>query len=386
MTPDQSPEQLGVAKIALHGSPRAIGLEHGAALSVEICEVLDSFLRRSVEVFETPYEDIIKRIHGFEEHIDTEYIEEMQAIASGAGVDYEDILALNTFFDTDSIITYQSTTCINLVAHGAATADGRLIHGRNLDFPSTQACQNAARIFEYHPRTGNSFLSAGWAGVAGAFTAMNSAGMTVTEVGAWDKDVSWNGMPLVFLLRKILQYANSLEDAFEIARMTPKTGGFNLTVTDWRVPESMAIEISATQAARRKSRKGLLVVSDNRMAAKMMAEGLVPASAVSRYIRMYDLAEQHYGNIDVDAMRDILRDRYDLLLRRESLTYNSICSTGTLQSVIFEPDDLTMWVSQSSVPAPDGAFVRYALEVASETSPRGTAALPAVYLADRGCK
>jgi len=386
MTPDLNPDRLGPSKIVLRGSPRAIGLDHGAALSIEIAEVVDSFLRRSASLFETPYDEIMRRVKFFEDHIDSEYLEEMQAIASGAGVDYEDILALNTFFDTDSIVTCQSTTCINLAAHGPATADGRLLHGRNLDFPSTQACQNAARVFEYHPRTGNSFLSAGWAGVSGVFTAMNSAGMTISEVGAWDRDVSWNGTPLVFLLRKILQYANSLEDAFEIARMTPKTGGFNLTVTDWRVPEAMAIEISATRAARRKSRRALLVVSDNRMAPKMMGEGLVPASAVSRYIRMCDLAERNYGKIDVEIMRDILRDRYDLLLRRESLTYNSICNTATLQSVIFEPDDLAMWASHTSVPAPDGTFVRYTLDNASETSSPDGANAAAVYLADRGCR
>jgi predicted choloylglycine hydrolase len=361
-------ERVGTAKIILAGSPRDIGMAHGAALSVEISEIIDSFLRPSAQVFETPYDEIRRRIKGFEQHIDPEYIEEMQTIASAARVDYEDILAINTFFDTDSIMTYQSTTCINLVAFGPATESGRLIHGRNLDFPSTQACQNGARVFEYHPRTGNSFLAAGWAGMAGVFTAINSAGLTVTEVGAWDRDVSWEGTPLVFLLRKIMQYADTIEDAFEIVRMTPKTAGFNLTLTDYRVPEAIAIEISAKAAARRRSRKSLLVVSDNRMAASMPSDGLAPPSAVSRYIRMYDLAEQHYGRIDVATMRNILADRFDLLLRRQTLTYNSICNSGTLQSVVFEPDELAMWVSQWSVPAPDGVFVRYALDPALDAA------------------
>lgn len=379
MTEHNLSERVGTAKIVLAGSPRDIGMEHGRALSVEISEIIDSFLRQSAEVFETPYDEIRRRVKGFEEHIDPEYIEEMHAIAAAARVDYEDILALNTFFDTDSIMTYQSTTCVNLVAFGSATESGRLIHGRNLDFPSTQAVQNAARVFEYHPRTGNSFLSACWAGVAGAFTAINSAGLTVTEVGAWDRDVSWEGTPLVFLLRKIMQYSDTIEDAFEIVRMTPKTAGFNLTLTDYRVPEAIAIEISAKAAARRRSRKSLLVVSDNRMAASMPSNALAPPSAVSRYIRMYDLAEQHYGRIDVATMRNILADRFDLLLRRQSLTYNSICNSGTVQSVVFEPDELAMWVSQWSVPAPDGVFVRYALDDvpdAQETSSARRSYLP----------
>lgn len=362
MTTERMVDRLEPAKIVLSGSPRDIGRDHGSRLSVEIAEAVESFLRQGAKVFETPYEEILQRVKGFEEHIDPEYLEEMQGIARGAGVEYEDILALNTFFDTDSIFTYQSTTCVNLVAFGSATADGRLLHGRNLDFPSTHAVQNAARVFELHPETGNSFLSAGWAGMSGVFTAMNSAGLTITEVGAWDRDVSWQGMPLVLLLRKITQYANSLEDAFEIARMTPKTAGFNITISDWRVPEAMAIEISANAAARRKSRKSLLVVSDNRMSATRMSNQLAPPAAIARYIRMCDLAEKDYGRLDVPAVRAILQDRYDLLLRRESLTYNSICNGGTVQSVIFEPEDLAMWVSQWSVPAPDGAFVRFILD------------------------
>lgn len=384
MTAERMLDIVDPCKIVLHGSPRDLGLEQGTRLSAEIAEVLESFLRRSAKVFETPYDEILRRVKGFEEHIDAEYLEEMQAIACGAGVEYEDILALNTFFDTDSIFTYQSSTCINLVAFGPATADGRLLHGRNLDFPSTQACQNAARVFEYHPQTGNSFLSACWAGMAGVFTAVNSVGLTITEVGAWDRDVSWQGTPLVFLMRKIMQYANSLEEAFEIVRMTPKTAGFNITMSDWRVPEAMAIEISAKAAARRKSRKGLLVVSDNRMSATRMSDQLTPPSAISRYIRMYDLAEQCYGEINVPRMRTMLRDRYDLLLRRESLTYNSICNSGTLQSVIFEPEELAMWVSQWSVPAPDGTFVRFALETAPDARESESSAA-ARYLADHLC-
>ena len=383
MTTERILDGIEPCKIVLCGSPRDIGLEHGSRLGAEIADLVESFLERSAKVFETPYEEIRRRVKCFEEHTDAEYLEEMQAIARGAGVDYEDILALNSFFDTDSIFTYQSSTCINLVAFGPATADGRLLHGRNLDFPSTQACQNAARVFEYHPQTGNSFLSACWAGAAGVFTAMNSVGLTITEVGAWDRDVSWKGTPLTLLLRKIMQYAESLEEAFEIARMTPKTAGFNITVSDWRVPEAMAIEISASAAARRKSRKSLLVVSDNRMSATKMSGQLAPPSAISRYIRMYDLAEQWYGRIDLASMRNILRDRYDLLLRRESLTYNSICNSGTLQSVMFEPEDRALWVSQWSVPAPDGAFVKYTLEGAPDVAPTETIGLR--YVAGRMC-
>ncbi|UCH34388.1 MAG: hypothetical protein JSV65_17975 [Armatimonadota bacterium] len=384
MTEQQLSDRIGTAKITLTGSAGEIGHQHGSALSVEIAEVIESFLRRSAEVFETPYDEIRRRIKGFEERIDPEYVEEMQAIACAARVDYEDVLALNTFFDTDSILTCQSAMCVNLVAFGPATASGRLLHGRNLDFPSTQEVQSSARVIEYHPRTGNSFISACWAGVAGVFTAMNSAGLTITEVGAWDRDVSWDGTPLVFLLRKIMQYADSLDDAYEIVRMTPKTGGFNLAVTDWRVPEAIAIEISANAAARRRSRKAVMVVSDNRMSATMASNQLAPPSAVSRYIRMCDLAEQAYGQIDVAAMRSILADRYDLLLRRQTLTYNSICNSGTLQSVIFEPDELAMWVSQWSLPAPDGAFVRYTLDTSADAV---NTAVPAAseYIGNRLC-
>ena len=98
---------------------------------------------------------------------------------------------------------------------------------------------------------------------------------------------------------------------------------------------------------------------------------------------MYDLAEQHYGRIDVATMRNILADRFDLLLRRQSLTYNSICNSGTVQSVVFEPDELAMWVSQWSVPAPDGVFVRYALDEAPDA--QETSSARRSYLPNRLC-
>lgn len=353
-------EELRVSTI-LSGAPYDLGRRHGEQLASQIAAYLDEFLRHSAEVFETPFDAVLANVRRLESHIDLDYLEEMRGIADGAGLEYADILALNTFVDTDLILTSQQMTCINVVAFGEASADGSLVHGRNLDFPHRDALLRAATVFRCRPAKGHPFLSVAWAGHSGAFTAMNAAGITVTELSFVTDDVQAEATPMPFIVRRIAQYASSIDDAVEIVATSRRSAGFNLTVTDSKIPEARAIEFTATRYGVREADRGCLVVSDNRLSKEMRKGQLAEPCAVARYIRALELAEAHRGKVDVEVMKQILADRFDLLTRRESATYNCICSRNTIQSVVFAPQQRRAWVSNRTVPAPLGQYVRYSL-------------------------
>ena len=73
------------------------------------------------------------------------------------------------------------------------------------------------------------------------------------------------------------------------------------------------------------------------------------------------MAESARGTIDLDVMRRILADRYDVVARRRLGNYNCVCSKNTVQSVVFEPQKHMAWVSHKQAPAPLAEYLPYAL-------------------------
>jgi hypothetical protein len=341
------------------GNPTSLGAGHGAALREAIRFNCERFLRASEGVFGIPYERIRAHLDAFDRFVPDEYRDEMQAVAQAAGVSYEDILALNTFLDTDAIVESQVSHCINLVAYGAATADGRLIHGRNLDFPTAGTIEKTAAVLVVRPDRGNAFLSVGLAAFVGTPTGMNEHGLTVTEITSRTPHVRAEGVPLMILLRMVLQYASSIAEASEIIRSTPRTAGFNITLTDWRGPEAVCVEFDCENVGIRRARRSLLVVSENRLTPALSRGQRLSPSGVARHIRAHDLADEHYGRITPEVMREILRDRWDPVYRRVGKSHNCLCSNDTVQSVVFLPEERHAWVSNRSIPAPDGESIEY---------------------------
>jgi hypothetical protein len=355
--------------VDLTGNPTSLGAQHGAALGERFRADCQQFIHSAETIFDTPYERIGANLDIFDRSVPDEYRQEMQALADAASVTYEDILALNTFLDTDGIVESQASHCINLVAYGPATADGRLLHGRNLDFPAVAFAERNAAVFTYRADRGNAFLSVAWGGFIGVLTGMNEHGLTVTEITSRARHVSPEGIPLMLLLRMVLQYASNIEEAIEIIRSSPRTAGFNVTLTDWRVAEAVCVEFDAEKVGIRRARKSLLVVSENRLTPALAKEQRLSPSGVARHIRAHDLADRHYGRITPEVMIEILRDRWDPVYRREGKSHNCLCSNETVQSVIFVPQERRALISNRSVPAPDGEYVEYTLPAVSGVVP-----------------
>jgi hypothetical protein len=370
--------------LELAGPPTSLGAQHGAALGKRFRADCQQFIRSAETIFHTPYERIRADLGIFDRFVPDQYRQEMQALADAASVTYEDILALTTFLDTSAILVAQRPHCINLVAYGPATADGRLLHGRNLDFPAAGFAEKTAAVFIYHPERGplpavasvaprrrvggNAFLSVAWGGFIGAVTGMNEHGLTVTEISASNQRISPAGIPVMILLRMVLQYASNIEEAIEIIRSSQRTAGFNITLTDWRVPEAVCVEFDAEKVGIRRARKSLLVVSENSLTPKLAKQELWQCGP-ARHIRAHDLADQHYGRITPEVMIEILRDRWDPIYRRQGKSYNCLCSNETVQSVIFLPQERRALISNRSVPAPDGEYVEYTLPAVSGVVP-----------------
>jgi hypothetical protein len=72
-----------------------------------------------------------------------EYFEEIEGYAAGLGFDPSLLLMLNYAFELDKAL------CTSIVAR---TEDGRILHGRNLDFGFADAVRNATYRGQFYKR------------------------------------------------------------------------------------------------------------------------------------------------------------------------------------------------------------------------------------------
>lgn len=262
-------------------------------------------------------------------------------------VDYREILLYHAMRDIGQVLA-----CSGFVALPQATKNKDLIYGRNFDFLKGGSLENV--VIFYKPDKGNSFVSIGWPGMMGVVSGMNDKGLTVGIFTAYSEDVSFDGMPSCFLMRKILQYANSMEEAEEIIIQTKRTGPNIILLADEK--KALIIECSATKYALRRPQDELLISSNHFLSPiyendRKRKKALESGDSEARYEKMEELLKENYGQIDIEYGIKILRD--DIILKE-----------NTLHSVIFLPQTLEFLIVPGSHAS--GKFIKFCLETSEE--------------------
>ena len=148
-----------------------------------------------------------------------QYLEEMRGIADGAGVDFEDVLALNV--RTEVMYAAKARTAraqlprtLECTAFAALPDDGRpVLVGQNWDWKTHTV--DTVVILECDPDDGPRFVTAVEAGLL-AKTGLNERGLGIaTNALASDLDRGEPGVPYHVLLRALLS-AETPADAFAL--------------------------------------------------------------------------------------------------------------------------------------------------------------------------
>jgi hypothetical protein len=172
--------------IEASGSPRNVGLQYGRKAAERIRRTIDiyqrSFAEKGVDwtvarTAAAPYALRIERAY-------PRIAEEMRGIATGAGVPFEDIVAINARTDilhgslgkardgSDDI-----DGCTSAVALPPTTREGHLIHAQNWDW--RDECADCSIVLKIVPDTGPSMLLFAEAGLV-AYVGLNNAGLAIT--------------------------------------------------------------------------------------------------------------------------------------------------------------------------------------------------------------
>jgi len=353
--------------LVVRGTPRAMGHAHGRLLKAEIAQTTGAFLEWAISKGRTREEllGIWKRLAP---HIPAHFHEEMEGLAKGSGVALETLQLLHAIPSRHH--------CTGSAALPAVTKDHKLYHTRSLDFPldigKTVRPQTNSLLLVSIPDKGIAHAIVGWAGFLGCVTGMNMEGVSIGEMGSRSSDESFDGMPMIFLVREALRTARNLDEAKQAWVKHPRTCGFNFIVCD---PKSAcAIECNRSRVVffspgdKREDRAphhaipGVVrrcnhfvdpyLASTQRKLYDPRLGGAAPSFGA--YSLQGRVLQENRGTIDLDTMISILRAYPPFV--------------PCLHQAVMIPTDRVLWISQAVDPAqhkPAGAqnqaFYRYDL-------------------------
>lgn len=231
--------------------------------------------------------------------------------------------------------------CSSFAAWGKATKDGDLIFGANSDYFDTEEELKNRPVVVVDPTDGGyGYVGVLW-DVFPVAAGMNEAGIAINGHISAAETETLKGTSAELILAKILQYADSIEDAVEIATVYPRTCGINILVADAKSKRAAVIEYTADNIAVRfaEPSKDMIWTTNHfncysgwqgYSGPNMVTEqderlGLADISTVEkwqdslaaigrgragRYGRYEDLLIENYANIDIDKAKEILMDRY----------------------------------------------------------------------------
>ena len=330
------------------GIPYDMGYQNGSLLKDSIQKEIQYRIQEVINMGYN-YTYLFECAKTMEPHIPLEYIKEMEGLAAGANMDYNDVLVYHVIADT---LFYDPgwTGCSGFAVFGNATVDGHLYHGRSFDspFPVTNN-ESIGLITVYEPENGNAFVNVGWFGFVGVLTGMNKEGITLQQNSVGTDDKTLDGMPISFMLREVLQYSNNLTEAIDIICQTDRTVGWNIILGDGKNLNAAAVEISDNYcqvywAGDPTEDIGPYYSIPN--AVRRTNSYVNPEYGCNRYETLSQLILDNYGNITAEMSIEFLR------------TFR-VAVPKNQQSVVFDATNLELWVADASfgTPAYNNTFV-----------------------------
>lgn len=215
------------------------------------------------------------------------YWEEIESIATQIGVTPARALIGNAYYD----LIKSEMGC---TAFAADTPDGPL-HARNLDWWTEGGLlQNTTALTRFEGGPAGVFFTVGWPGFIGAFSGMAPGRFAVTLNAVLSEEPAQLAMPVVLLIRKVLEDAVNYQEAVERLSITTIPCDCLLLVSGIKRGEMCVIERTPTKYERRGPESGAIVVANDYL---LMNYGGVPRgelqeSSCGRFDRISSLIRE----------------------------------------------------------------------------------------------
>lgn len=312
----------GTKVLFLKGSPEEMGRQHGILMRRQVRDLVDKILYgvgvgSSFEQGRWFISEMERAVQRTEPFVDPRYLEEMDALALAANLEREEIRLANFFPELFH--------CSGFAVFGRATADGRLYHGRILDYLRGVGLEPNAVVIIHQPNYGHAWANVSYGGFTGSVTAMNDQRISIGEMGGRGEG-HWDGKPMAQLVREVMEKASTLDEAVDLMRRGPRTCEYYYVIADGNTRR--AVGIAATPDT-------FEVVHPGEAHPRLphAIPDAVLMSAGDRYEKLAERVQAQHGKLDADQARHLM-DR-------------PVAMTSNIHSVLFAPETLDFWVANA---------------------------------------
>lgn len=164
-------------------------------------------------------------------HTDPRVLQEIVGVADGAGI------PVRTLQHAHTLPLLMPYSCSSIAAWGEATKDGHLYQTRNLDWSLEAGAHEFPVLLVHLPSEGHAHVMPTFAGVVGANTGMNDAGVVLSEIGdagAKERPYNLHAPHFTTWFRTMLYDAGDLDRVQAIFRCLPQTKSYHFVFGDGR--------------------------------------------------------------------------------------------------------------------------------------------------------
>ena len=225
--------------VRVQGKPRERGRQYGEQARERIGRSIAAYREVFQHYAGWSWSKVTREAHRYEQPIaayGATYVEELRGIAEGAGVGFEDVLAINTRTEVMFAARARDAARASAGALGEcsafcvlpeASADAHTLIGQNWDWQLH--CYDTVVVLEVQKEDGPDFVTVVEAGLL-AKTGFNSSGIgLVTNTLVCDADAGKPAVPYHVTLRAILD-CETLSDALAALQRSPRSSSANYLV------------------------------------------------------------------------------------------------------------------------------------------------------------
>lgn len=319
----------------LSGTPEQIGQAHGELLAKEATRCIDSVLyafgtAQTISTGRWFRSDLEAAYARLAPHIPERHKAETRAIAASLNVDPHLMETLNVFPELFH--------CSGFALFGSATVDGKLYHGRVLDYMTTIGLQDAATTFIVAPDGMIPFVNVGYAGFVGSVSGMNAQKISLGEMGGHGEG-QWDGVPMATLMRRALEECDSLDEVKNLWSSNPRTCEYFYVFADGE--DRSAVGVAATPQSIEFVPPGA--------AHPRLGDGITDSVVLSAGSRLQELrgrVQNQFGKIDAAAAMQLM--------------CRPVAMKSNLHNVLFVPEDGVLYVANANhkLPAADRPYTK----------------------------
>jgi hypothetical protein len=325
----------GQRVVLLEGSPQEIGQAHGELLRSEALACVDSVLyafgtAQTVRTGRWFRHDLDAAYAQLSPHIPERHKIETEAMGRAIGLDAELIDALNVF--------PEMFHCSGFAVFGKATVDGKLYHGRVLDYMTTIGLQDAATTFIVKAEGQIPFANVGYAGFTGSVSGMNARAISLGEMGGGGEG-KWDGVPMATLMRRALEECDTLDEVMALWTDSPRTCEYYYVFADGKTNRAVGV------SARPESIEFVLPGQGHELLGDGIEDAVV-LSAGDRLAKLRYRVQEKHGQIDASV--------------GQRLMSRPVAMESNLHNVLFVPQDGLLYVANADHkhPAAERPYVR----------------------------